>query len=125
MTTQNPAPSAATPSEERRVQPDGPLSGEVKRGGDKPSLHETDHLEVWSSLYEGYAAAIVVNRKGAPLRTLAEVRDYRDALLFAAAPALCAVLHEIIGTTDGFYTVAMPEALRVAANAAIAKAEGR
>lgn len=34
MTQQNPAPSATNPVGDRRVQPDGPLSGEVKRGGD-------------------------------------------------------------------------------------------
>jgi hypothetical protein len=34
MTTKNPAPAATSPVEDRRVQPDGPLSGEVKRGGE-------------------------------------------------------------------------------------------
>lgn len=34
MTSKNPAPTATNPVSDRRVQPDGPLSGEVQRGGD-------------------------------------------------------------------------------------------
>lgn len=45
--TQNPAPTTASPSGVERVQPDSPLSGEVKRGGarpGRPSIPMADRL---------------------------------------------------------------------------------
>lgn len=51
---------------------------------------------VWSSLYEGMGAAVVSGHApGAELKTIAEVRAYRDACLIAAAPDLLEALWEI------------------------------
>ena len=41
---------------------------------------------VWSSLYDGMAAAVV--RDVDPLETIAEIRDHKNANLTAAAPTM-------------------------------------
>lgn len=47
MTIMNPAPAATNPVGDRRVQPDGPLSGEVQRGGMSAEDREEIAHERW------------------------------------------------------------------------------
>lgn len=52
-------------------------------------------LAVWPSLYDGYSASVVVDGSD-PLRTLAQVREYADATLYASAPAMFDALTEVL-----------------------------
>jgi hypothetical protein len=94
-------------------------------------------LKVWSSLYEGFGAAVV--RDVEPLETLAEVRKYRDAVLYAAAPDLYWAMVDLLndlapidyddevlepGSRDAVSAYWMRPTV-LAARAALSRAEGR
>lgn len=88
--------------------------------------------QVGSSLYEGFVACVFVDI-GERMTTLAEVRKYKDAVLFSAAPDLLEALRECLEQAEGcwlnHYGVnpegsAVPQHI-ASARAAIAKAEGK
>lgn len=66
--------------------------------------HTPGPWAVWSSLYIGMAAAVVSgHERGAKLKTVAEVRDYSDALLIAAALDLDAAAREALDFIGSYF----------------------
>jgi hypothetical protein len=86
--------------------------------------HTPGPWKVWSSLYEGMAAAVV--RDVEPLETVAEVRAYRNATLIAAAPDLLKAARRALNVlkATGGNTVQPGDVLE-ALQSAISRAEGR
>lgn len=87
-------------------------------------------LAVWPSLFSGFAASVVVEDSD-PLLTLAEVRQYRDAVLYAAAPDLYEALQLILPLAKGYAPSGQTATARAtcnswieAAEAALSKAQG-
>ncbi|RAK51616.1 hypothetical protein [Phenylobacterium soli] len=110
------------PGASRAAQgPDSPAttSTGARSGAFTPGRHQ-----VGPSLYEGFVACVYVDNPDGTMTTLAEVRRYKDAVLYAAAPDLLEALIALLTHRRDPDPAQSIEAVEARANAAIAKATG-